>query len=169
MTKRKRSKTTPEQFFRATLTDADAAELLLLDFTEEERLDVLTSLLFHTVRAYFDGKPPGWWRRRMALWRFYDHFGPQYRDEIAMFVDAPFNPTRVRDVTPGPHVHQIIMRMCALIVQWLRWSEEDIEVHIAETVRTSSYFEANAPEWHLRDPRPGPRILIPVDLVCGNG
>jgi len=133
-------------FFRATLTDADAAELLLLDFAEEERLDVLTALLYHTVRAYFDGKPPGWWRRRMALWRFYDHFGPQYRDEIAIFVDAPFNPTRVRGLTKGPHVHQIIMRMCVLIVTWLRWSDEDIEALIAEIVHTSWHFAANEPE-----------------------
>lgn len=141
MKPRRKPKTTPEQFYRATLTDPRGAEPLLLDFNEEERLDVLSTLMFHTIRAYFDGKPPGRWRRRLTLWRYYDHFGPRYRDEIAVIVDAPFNPTRMQAMTSGPHVHQLIMQMCACVVRWRRWSDEDIEAHIAEILRVSALLE----------------------------
>ena len=121
-----------ELFCLSALTESQGALDSFRRLPEADRMDVLMGLHFHTMRALFDGKPPGFWRRTFVLWRLYGEFGPRYRDEIAVLVDCPFNPDRAREMPAGAQIPQLVIAIAGYIPRRLGWSTADMQAHVEQ-------------------------------------
>lgn len=136
MKPQRKSNTTHEQFLRLALTEPATAELRLIEFDDDERLDLLVTLMTATVRTYFGDRPPSKWRRGATVRKLTSLFGTKHRKAIEIILDAPFDFQAMGAIEGGPHVHQLIIRISACLCAWRKWNARKIDAEVKKMLKT---------------------------------